>query len=703
MSAWQAWLLVGAIGAFAAWLFFRKVRPPRIDVPSLLLWRRVFDQSRAVTWWERVRRAVSLVATVLVAILLALAVARPAPRVTATARGRLLVVLDSSTSMSAKTNDGRTRWQHAVALSRRLLSSTGGGDVSLATTGEGLVEGPTSDTALLESALDRLTPVGGADVPWPRVTGTDAVHFITDGARERPLDSTVVVHSVFESAANVAVTAMAVRPAASAEGGGEAYLEVANYSPAPQSVRITLTRGKDSLFDQSVDMGAGEAARQVVPLAASGDPRLHAHVSAAHDALDQDDDGVAWVAAAQPLAVTVVTEQPAPLASLLQHAPGITPAFVTPAAYKPVREGVVIFDRWLPAEAPTQPALCLVPPTTAWLGRVGAVEHTPRWSHAGAHDVLVGLDPVTVDVVRAYAYDGDGINPIARSDQGTPLVEVVDRADRRLVIVTFGLAESNLAFAAAFPVLVGNSLEWLGRPAGGDPRGPGLIALPASTTKVTGPDNRAVAVAHAGNASVRATDRRWLLRRRSGRLASDDRGQSGNAGDIEPYAHHVTGCGGRARRHAASGPPVVAVPGGRGARAGDHRMVDVAAADHGVTIMATAFATRVNHDAKSDQPRRTRRLAASRVTLTNRCHPFRGRDARRRSDGRLWRPRRESGRPQTQERELEWMLRSCVRGRPDSRARRSRAVRSTAPLRAYVAYVSYVVSLFRLECCAIPC
>ena len=501
MSAWQAWLLVGAIGALAAWLFFRKVRPPRIDVPSLLLWRRVFDHARAVTWWEKVRRAVSLVATVLVAVLLALAVARPAPRVNATARGRLLVVLDSSMSMSANTNDGRTRWQHAVALARRLMSSTGGGDVSLATTGEGLVEGPTSDTALLESALDRLTPVGGTDVPWPRLTGIDAVHFITDGARERPLDPTVVVHSVFEAASNVAVTAMAVRPATSADGGGEAYLEVANYSATPQSVRITLTRGSESLVDQSVDMGAGEAARQVVPLAATGDPRLHAHVSAKQDALVEDDDAVAWIGAAQPLAVTVVTDQPGPLVSLLQHAPGVTPTFVTPAAYKPVRDGVVIFDRWLPAEAPSVPALCLSPPTSAWLGQVGAVEHTPRWSRAGAHDVLAGIDPVTVDVVRAVDYQGDGIMPIARSDQGTPLVEVVDRPDRRIVVVTFGLAESNLAFAAAFPVLVGNSIEWLGRPASGDPRSPGLVALPASTAKITGPDSRTVAIGHAGNAS----------------------------------------------------------------------------------------------------------------------------------------------------------------------------------------------------------
>ncbi len=500
MPAWQAWLLVGGVGAFAAWLFFRKVRPPRVDVPSLLLWRRVFDQSRALSWWERVRRAVSLVATVLVAILLALAVARPVPGPAAAAHGRLLVVLDSSTSMLARTADGRTRWQHAVALARRLLGSAGGADVSLATTGEGLVEGPTADTALVESALDRLAPVGGDDVPWPRVSGTDTVHFVTDGARERPIDPTVVIHSVFESSPNVAVSALAVRPATSPASPGEAYFEVANYASA-QQVRVTLTRGRDTLVDQSVAIGASEVVRQVVPLPAGGDPRLRAHVSASENALAEDDDAVAWIAEAQPLAVTVVTEQANALAPLLQHAPGVTTTFVTPAAYRAGVADVLIFDRWLPAEAPKTPSLAVAPPDAAWLGRAGGVERAPRWTNAGSHDVLAGIDPLTLDVARAVAYDGAGIDAIASSDAGTPLVEVVDRPDRRMVILTFGLGDSNLAVAPAFPVLVGNALEWLARPDGGEPRAPGLVALSASTKTIAGPDGRPVEIARAGHAA----------------------------------------------------------------------------------------------------------------------------------------------------------------------------------------------------------
>ena len=76
MAGWQALLLIAAAGAVAAWLFLIKIRPPRINVPSLLFWRRVLDQKRDETWWERIRRAVSLAATVLIAVALAMAVAR---------------------------------------------------------------------------------------------------------------------------------------------------------------------------------------------------------------------------------------------------------------------------------------------------------------------------------------------------------------------------------------------------------------------------------------------------------------------------------------------------------------------------------------------------------------------------------------------------------------------------------------------------
>ena len=116
---------------------------------------------------------VSLAATVLVALALAIAVTRPELRLAAGSQGRLLIVLDSSWSMRAQTPEGDTRWQRAVAGARALALSAGS-EVAVATTADGLVEGPTSDSALIATAFDRLEPAGGEGQAWPRVDGVDA-------------------------------------------------------------------------------------------------------------------------------------------------------------------------------------------------------------------------------------------------------------------------------------------------------------------------------------------------------------------------------------------------------------------------------------------------------------------------------------------------------------------------------------------------
>src|SRR5260221_513272 len=179
LAAWQAWVLIAGAAGLAAYLFLLKVRPRRLLVPSLLLWGQVLNDKRERTLWERIRRAVSLVITAVIAIALALAFARPSRAVSATGvgGGRLVLVLDSSWSMLARTRGGDTRWTRAIAEARRLLSASSGGEVALATTADGLVEGPTPDLALIEAALDRVAPSGaGARAgALPTVAGAEAL------------------------------------------------------------------------------------------------------------------------------------------------------------------------------------------------------------------------------------------------------------------------------------------------------------------------------------------------------------------------------------------------------------------------------------------------------------------------------------------------------------------------------------------------
>jgi hypothetical protein len=506
MAGWQAWLVIGVAVAAAAGLFLLKLRPPQITVPSLILWRKVLDERRDRTLWERIRRAVSLLVALLVTVAIALAILRPQPGSAAAraaaAPGRVAIVIDSSWSMLAQTSSGGTRWDRAIARARALATAAAGEDIALSTTADGLVEGPTPDAALIEAALDHIAPSGGEAAAWPGAAGARVTYFLTDGAIARPMDAGVIVESVFEPAANVAITAFDVRPAATPDQAGRAFLEVANYSTAAQDVRMMLARGAASVLDVTVTLAAGAAVQRIVPLDRAGAPQLRARISARQNALVVDDEAVAWIRGVRPLAVTVVSDQPAPLVMYLRQVPGITATAVAPNDYTPGRADLVVFDRVLPAAPPAVPALLVAPPGASWLGTPGAEEREPQWAARQVSPLLQSVDLLTMPIERARQYAGPGLTPLVFSTKSTPLVLAGEAPDRRLLLFTFSFNESKSTFAPGFPVLMDNVIEWLTNPAAGTARRPGPAVFPAGLTSLLGPDGKNVPIAKVGAVAV---------------------------------------------------------------------------------------------------------------------------------------------------------------------------------------------------------
>jgi len=509
LLSWQSAVLVAVSAAAAVWLFRLRLRPPHVAVASLVLWRRLESRPVPLSWWDRIRRAVSLAVTVLLAVVLAAVVGRAMSSGKRSA-GRVLLVMDSSLSMQARTPDGRTRWSRAVAEAKREAAASN--EVLVATTADGLIEGPTSDLALVETTLDKVAPHAADRGNWPRVSGVTSVHFFTDGAFERDLDASVIVHSVHADAPNLAITAFGARPATSASASGEAYLEVSNYSGVAQPSHVTVTRGTALIFDRQLSIGAGEALRQIIPIAATGSPRLRAHVSARANALDVDDEAVAWVEAARAVRLVVVSARPDVYTALLGRDPSLTLRTLPPAAYdsEDAAADVFLFDRWLPSTAPSKPSLCVLPPTTGWLGTAGEMERAPEWQIRQDHDVLAGVDVQTIDVREVRAYDSASLFTLAASLRGAPFVAVRDRPDSRLVMLGVPIDGATLRSAVALPVLVGNAVEWLSRPRLAEPGPPGPRVLPSSTTQVTAPDGSHVRLIKTTDSVVVRLDRPGL-------------------------------------------------------------------------------------------------------------------------------------------------------------------------------------------------
>jgi hypothetical protein len=490
-SPWLAWLLIVSAAAIAVAVFVIRPRPRRHVVSSLAIWNHVLDEASGRSFWDRVRWAVSLALTTLIAVAMAAALAKPAPRTDARSSDRALLILDSSWSMRAHTPSGATRWERAIADARALADASTAREIVIATTAEGVVEGPTADLALVHSALNRLAPSGGPDGSWPSIAGAASVHFFTDGARARAPAQDVTVHSVFAPAPNVALTAFGVEPAAAGGSGAEVFLAVANFAPNGQTVHLTVTRGAGILFDRSISIRAGESHREVIAVPLAGDARFRAHITAPDNALDIDDDAVAWLWAAQPLRVAVVGVTGV-VPALLAQDTTVRVSTVDPADYADANADVWIFDRWLPPAAPTRPALMIDPPASPWLGPRGAAETQPIWPRGTTHQILDGVDTAIVRVRRARAVTRPSLQTIAVSEGHTPLVSIEDSAAGRYVVLGFSIEDPNFASTPAFPILVGNAIDWLGRPERGVHRQPGPVNLPAATRRVIAPSGQSL-------------------------------------------------------------------------------------------------------------------------------------------------------------------------------------------------------------------
>jgi hypothetical protein len=175
----SAWLVLAGVAATIWLLHLLKPRARRQVVASALLWRRVLGvrprQAARWRWW------LSLALALGIGLSLALALVRPDALAPGAGGTPLVVVVDNSPSMAARTRDGRTRWQHALAGARTLLEGCREA-MLLDTMGFARVSGFVArETALAE--LERL-PVGSygrPQLPPAALARDSALHLFTDG------------------------------------------------------------------------------------------------------------------------------------------------------------------------------------------------------------------------------------------------------------------------------------------------------------------------------------------------------------------------------------------------------------------------------------------------------------------------------------------------------------------------------------------
>src|SRR2546425_9391025 len=287
LTPFQAVLLALGVASAVIALHFLKIRPHRVLVSSVVLWQGVLGDNSSRSLWEKFQRIVSILVAVTIALLMVLSVGRPQIGAVNGKMRRIVVVLDTSPTMNARTSDGSTRWKHATDKARAVLAESPAAEFGIADTSGQTAFPFTPDRAEAFKFIDQLAP-RNVQPHFPNLAGSATVYLISDGVALDDVPPNIDRISVFERADNVGITAFDVRPVPSRPLAYEAYLEIQNYG-RPAELRLTLSGTDQERITRSLRLLTDARFRETFDLSNFHGGRIQASIETKNDALPIDD------------------------------------------------------------------------------------------------------------------------------------------------------------------------------------------------------------------------------------------------------------------------------------------------------------------------------------------------------------------------------------------------------------------------------
>jgi Ca-activated chloride channel family protein len=501
----------------------RHTTPPRRPVTSLRFWAAANPRPAEERRLRRPPFSLPLLLQLAAALLLALALARPATagQLAALAPGlhgeprHLLLLLDGSTSMGASGPNGQTRWEAARQEALQRLAPLREGDVAtvilMGTRPQTLTA---TDSASLVSLRDRLAslpqPGGRADLDAALALAGDLflpnlerhVVVITDGALTADPAVVATVGAPIELAiaggdadrANLAVTDISARPSPDGNGTVGLYASVVNFGPQSVTVPVLLLGdglqvGQDEVTTDG--NGASKPLRWVLP---PGIGELTVRIEKP-DALPADNNATLLPGDAADNAIAphilLISDLPGALARALAAIDNVQVTTTGSDDLDALAAGgydLVVFDRTAPPNESLAtigtPSLWIAPPVGGPF-KSGEEVADPTVARVRAGDPLldgVDLAGTTFGPTPVFT-PAAGDQEIVGSADGPLLFRSTVNGHSAIVLTTDPEA-SNLPKRVAFPVLVANMVAELapdGIPAS-VPLGEPLVYEPRAAT-----------------------------------------------------------------------------------------------------------------------------------------------------------------------------------------------------------------------------
>ncbi len=482
--------------------YFLKLKRPRLQVPSLTLWRQVLQDNRVNSPFQKFKRNLLLWLQLLILALLVLAAMQPYWRGREGLVRRLPVLIDCSASMGALDKEGGiTRLQEAKRRVRELIDRLAGDQelcfISFGKSARKLT-GFTNDKRELRDALESIHV---ENVPsdceealrlaqaLARTTAFDEVLLVSDGnfpARVNfDLPFKLNYQQLTPAGPNVGLTALSARR--SVNGGWDVFVQIEGSAEADGNMRVEVTQDGAVVGDERVTLVKGRAERMVFPLPGEKAVKLQVNVRPDRfDSLAADNVASLELPASRPLRVYVAKT----LGSYRRVLAGMSNMSVTDDATSAIDlavsdqsadEALVARARLWVGQMPTE-LMELVRVETNGAQVVDWRRESVLLQHVQMNDLVILEDPHwRVETGEADA-EKLGYEVLVHGQHGPLMVE--RRTDDGLTVaVLFHTDHSTLPYRVGFPVFVANVAQAAMEQAGlAEAHGTGGVLSPSETS-----------------------------------------------------------------------------------------------------------------------------------------------------------------------------------------------------------------------------
>lgn len=460
--------------------YFLKLKRPRLEVPSLFLWRRVLSDNRVNSPFQRFKRNLLLLVQILLLSLLGLAGMLPFFRGRAARAERLPILVDASASMAAlDRSGGRSRLDEAKdRVRRRIEGMLPDQEIAILSFGRTVRKraGFTSNKRILREALDA---VSAEDV---QSDIEDALQMTRDLGRSAPFSEALLLSDgnlpasipfdlsfkldfqrLPPAGQNVGITALSARRRP--DEAWDVLLLVEGSAAAEGPATVEISRGGNLLATESVSIRKGRPERMTFRV--PGDRPASLEVRLSPDGFDAlASDNAAWLdlPALRPLRAFCPPSLPI-CRQALRAIPGVrlAPEGGEEAAQGPFDLVVTDRERDAPIEASVRLTLGFVPPDAGRLLSLSDAacevvdwrRHHALLAHVELGDLLVLGTPVSREGISEGDYENAGFEVLAHGPRGPLLLERREPGRVRYHLL-FHPDRSTLPYRIAFPILLSN-------------------------------------------------------------------------------------------------------------------------------------------------------------------------------------------------------------------------------------------------------